>query len=195
MEHSETSPLSDHLKVYTQSAHQQLEKKLVMKMKQVNTPAGYIKLLGLFYTYYHALEKNLQPYLNIPDASERRKADAILADIKALGGELPGISHNVPQPMVNNYAQALGAAYVLEGSTLGGIIIAKMISKQLGIPAATGFSFFSGYGDATVEMWNKFRNFLNALPTAQHFAAAEAAKNTFLTFNEWATTYESVFEV
>lgn len=189
------STLAAHLKHDTQTAHQQLEKKLVMHMKQVRTTADYVRLLGLFYSYYQALENNMQPYLNIPDAIERRKSDAILADIGALGGELPVISNEVPQPEVKSYAQALGAAYVLEGSTLGGIIIAKMISKQLGIPATAGFSFFNGYGEATTEMWSKFRTFLNALPTAQHSAATEAAKNTFLTFNEWATTYESVFEV
>ncbi|WP_177192136.1 biliverdin-producing heme oxygenase [Chitinophaga arvensicola] len=194
MENLATS-LSDYLKSHTQSAHQQLEKKLVANMKQIRNTADYCRLLGLFYTYYQALENNMQPYLSIPDADTRRKADSILADIATLGGELPVMTTEVPQPEVNNYAQALGAAYVLEGSTLGGIIIAKMISKQLGIPATAGFSFFNGYGEDTVEMWNKFRTFLNDLPTAEHFAAAEAAKNTFLTFNEWATIYESVFEV
>lgn len=187
--------ISAYLKSYTHIEHQSLEKLLVRRMKQVRSTTDYIRLLGLFYYYYHALESAMAPWLDIPDALSRRKSASILEDIEALGGVLPETDLRPEVPPISGRAAALGAAYVLEGSTLGGIIIAGMISGQLQMQAEKGFSFFNGYGASTGEMWKKFREYLDNLGENDRHPAAETAKNTFLTFKDWAITYEPIFQV
>ncbi|WP_298707752.1 biliverdin-producing heme oxygenase [Chitinophaga sp.] len=187
--------VSAYLKRYTHTEHLALEKLLVRSMKQIRSKEAYIRLLGLFYYYYHALETAMAPWLDIPDAPARRKAASILEDIAAMGGTLTATDLRPAVPPISGRAAALGAAYVLEGSTLGGIIIAGMISSQLQMQAGKGFSFFNGYGASTGEMWKKFREYLDNLGEDDRQPAAEAAKNTFLTFKDWAIAYEPIFEI
>jgi len=60
-------------------------------------------------------------------------------------------------PEIKNTAQAFGALYVIEGSTLGGQIIKKMVQKQLCMEGNNGLSFFDGYREATSDMWQVFK--------------------------------------
>ncbi|ASZ14208.1 biliverdin-producing heme oxygenase [Chitinophaga pendula] len=191
---------SDHIKEFTKKEHQELEKELVIQIKSIRNIDEYIQLLGLFYHYYTPIEQLLEKWLandeRIPDYAQRRKSAAILNDINACGYTLPVIGHSPPIPAIDSFAAAIGAAYVMEGSTLGGTIIAKMISTQLDIPATKGFSFFNGYGDATRAMWERFRAYLNALATTtEQENAAATARNTFVNFKIWANSYGPVFKI
>ncbi|HEY1199369.1 MAG TPA: biliverdin-producing heme oxygenase [Niastella sp.] len=188
----------DHIKNYTKLEHAALEKHLIGIIKRIRTKEQYIHLLRMFYGFYQALEVEMEQYLThelIPDIKQRRKSDALLQDIKDLGGNEMQFSMQVDTPVINNYARALGAAYVLEGSTLGGLIIAKMIKAQLpDIPADKGFLFFTCYGEDAQNMWKKFRTYLLALTHKEdQDLAAETARKTFLTFKVWIDKYEPVF--
>ncbi|WEK34024.1 MAG: biliverdin-producing heme oxygenase [Candidatus Pseudobacter hemicellulosilyticus] len=185
------------LREQTKAEHALLEKKLVLRIKKINSVAQYQDLLALFYGYYRTLETALQPWLTadrIPDTAERRKSASLLQDIRELGGEIPALPPAVI-PAINSYPEALGAAYVLEGSTLGGMVIAKMISQQVrDLPEGKGFAFFACYGNKTAEMWNIFRNYLDGIHSVtEQQEALEAARNTFLTFSDWVEQYEPVF--
>lgn len=186
----------DHIKSYTKPEHASLEKHLIGIIKGIRTVQQYIDLLRMFYGFYQALEVDMEQYLtqeHIPDIKQRRKADALLQDIRELGGEQP-LQTTIEIPVINSYASALGAAYVLEGSTLGGVIIAKMIKTQLpDIPASKGFSFFTCYGEDALNMWKKFRTYLLALTNKEdQDVTAETARKTFLTFKVWIDKYEPV---
>lgn len=188
----------EYIKQHTKTEHAQLEKKLIGIIKSIRTTAQYIDLLRMFHGYYHALEHKMDQYLtvdHVPDIEERRKSDALLQDIRDIGGESQWQSVTVTTPAINNYPQALGAAYVLEGSTLGGVIIAKMIRAQLPeIPTGKGFTFFNCYGEDATVMWKKFHTYLLALThTNDQQATADTARQTFLKFNDWIDQYEPVF--
>lgn len=187
----------EYLKTYTKLEHASLEKQLIGIIKGIRTTEQYIDLLRMFYGFYQALEPGMEQYLTqelIPDIKQRRKAGALLQDIRDLGDESRQQHIEVDTPVINNYARALGAAYVLEGSTLGGVIIAKMIKTQLpDIPAGKGFSFFTCYGEDGPNMWKKFRTYLLALTNKEdQDIAAETARQTFLTFKAWIDKYEPV---
>ncbi len=190
-----------HIKDYTKAEHASLEKKLIGMIKRVHTPQQYTALLRMFYAYYHTLELKMDQYLSkeiIPDIEERRKSAAILQDIRYMGDTAPMEDHAVQMPEISSWPQAMGAAYVLEGSTLGGVFIARMIRGQLQLPTGEGFSFFNGYGDAIHHMWRKFHVHLNSLEEKNdQLLAATAARQTFLTFSNWADLYESntVFKI
>lgn len=182
------------LKESTAHAHAALEKQLVARIRKISTTADYIQLLLLMYGYYHPLEQQLEPWLDkthFSDGDERRKAGHIPADIRSLGSV-----DFFPQqcsliPTIDSFPAALGALYVLEGSTLGGKIIAAMIARQLNRPVDTGFSFFDPYGDATSEKWNAFREKLEwPFTDAEKQTIVSVANETFLNFKQWVDLYE-----
>ncbi|WP_454804142.1 biliverdin-producing heme oxygenase [Mucilaginibacter phyllosphaerae] len=180
--------LSDKLKEETKTNHQILEKALVGQLKAVRTTQEYANLLKLFYGYFGGLETRINEVIDtnlLPDSTERRKTQAIADDIKALGGEAPDTATGDDLPTINIHLEALGALYVIEGSTLGGKIISKMMQQQLGL--VTGFSFFAGYGEKTEQMWDVFKQALNrqAENPEQEAVVIAAANQTFLKFGEW----------
>jgi heme oxygenase len=50
----------------------------------------------------------------------------------------------------------VGALYVLEGSTLGGQVIARQLAESIGVQPGKGASFFYGHGDDTQAHWKDF---------------------------------------
>jgi heme oxygenase len=183
--------LADKLKTDTLTNHQQLEKMLVGRMKSIRSIQDYIALLQIFYSYFGGLEQQIDQYINeveLPDYQQRRKSAALAQDIKDLGGIPVEKASGNALPAIQNTAQAYAAMYVIEGSTLGGKIISKMMAQQLRINDGSGLSFFSGYGDNTEMMWDKFKQVLDAqAKSAQHESEIiDTANQTFIKFKEWA---------
>jgi heme oxygenase len=181
--------LSEKIKEETKQAHQSLEKIIVGHIKSVQSAEDYKTLLQLLYSYYFPLEILLDEWLNdglVPFYSQRRKAESILHDINAVPDKHSPATLCTDLPPVNNIAAAFGALYVLEGSTLGGTYIAKMLSKQAGIPAMQ-LTFFNGYAGKSMEMWNAFITALNHYAETSGAGAEimQSAKNTFEKFEQW----------
>ncbi|MEO7044597.1 MAG: biliverdin-producing heme oxygenase [Ferruginibacter sp.] len=156
--------LSEKLKLKTKEQHQQLEVKIVGTIKAIRQQRDYVKLLQIFAGYFGALEFLINQTLRsdmLPDFSSRRKAVALKTDLLNMSASLPQKIRNENLPIIINYLHALGALYVMEGSTLGGQVITKMIASKL--PDEKAFSFFQGYGEKTIEMWNSFKESINAM--------------------------------
>lgn len=177
--------LSTKIKEATKDGHQQLEKKVILKLKAIRSNGDYADVLKYFYAYFNEVEKAIQPFITadiLPDHAERRNSSYLKADIEELGGninELPAVTI----PKVGNTLEALGAMYVMEGSIMGGPIIVQMLAKY-GI--TQGVSFFSGYGEATGQMWGKFVAVMNekAATEEQQLQAINAADETFSRFGD-----------
>ncbi|RXT18662.1 biliverdin-producing heme oxygenase [Rhizobium leguminosarum] len=75
----------------------------------------------------HALENGGIGSL-LPDWPERRRAHLLAADIRELDDRLPV---PLPQPALRCEAAVWGAAYVLEGSKLGGVLLAEAVPDHL----------------------------------------------------------------
>jgi heme oxygenase len=54
-------------------------------------------------------------------------------------------------------AALFGSMYVIEGSALGGQVIAPRLERELGLAPGRGASYFHGYGEHTGAMWREFR--------------------------------------
>lgn len=180
--------LHQQLKEYTTAAHQLLEKKLISQIKSIHSARDYVRLLKMMYGYYAAIEVEIERYAaahpNV-NFSNRRKAEYLLDDLKFFNSfEQPLLCQELPA--INSYPAALGALYVLEGSTLGGKIIAQMIAGKFNMTSPQGISFFLGYGEETQAMWQQFKTLLE-----QHFSDSEkeevmrTANDTFTTFRNW----------
>lgn len=178
------------LKQQTMHAHQALEDLLVPRLRQINTTADYARLLQTFYGFFSPLESLIEQYLSpqqLPDIKERRKASFLLNDIATLGYRTEHLATAAHLPFITSEAQAWGALYVLEGSTLGGRGITRMLLKQCPHLTLQHLTFFNGYGEATGPMWLRFQEALNGLECTESelVATVEAANDTFLNFKTW----------
>lgn len=183
----------EQLRESTAQLHQDLERVLIPVIKQANTPAAYIKLLQLFYGYYYPLEQYIAAHIDttFPGGFDnRRKASQLLQDIQVMNGaplDPPATCTDIP--VINDNAQALGAMYVLEGSTLGGQVICQIIQRNLQVPEVSqALSFFNGYGDETRAKWDSFVHYLEGYhgDDAQRARLVDAANDTFRKFKAWA---------
>jgi len=94
-----------------------------------------------------------------------------------LGGELPPDPWQVPA--MDSTEKLVGALYVVEGSTLGGQVIARQISASLGLTAQHGARFFNGWGEQTETRWSSFWRYADEICRAADHPAAAVAAVTF----------------
>ncbi len=179
--------LSTLIKEKTLTAHQQLEKKIIHSLKQMQSKEDYKDLLLQFYLFYKPLEDLVEAHIDhnhVFDYNLRRKSVSLYNDLKELGIQNIGKFAELQDlPPVKNHLHALGVLYVFEGSTLGGSIIANMVKTKTNLNNA--LSFFYGYETQTQLMWQRFQLFLNE-PQLNNFGqetVINAAIDTFNTFN------------
>ena len=181
--------LSEKLKEHTKQHHQLLEKKMVAQMKAITTPQEYAKLLSVFYSFFGGLEMALDKCIDLtllPDYAQRRKSTALAQDLLDLSAPLPFFALRNDLPEIRDHIQSIGALYVMEGSTLGGKIIAKMMLQQLNVTDMPGLTFFNGYGEQTMSMWQTFKNSIDIpLSSTEVEIIIQSANDTFLQFSNW----------
>jgi heme oxygenase (biliverdin-IX-beta and delta-forming) len=124
------------------------------------------------------------------DIHERARSPALLSDLKALGLDEDAIARLplwAAPHRIDSEGSLLGALYVLEGSTLGGIQIARALRGQIGDETGDGRRFFLGRGDQQGAMWGDFVERLETLSESPEQAtqAIEAAVITFQEFEAW----------
>lgn len=118
------------------------------------------------------------------NASERGKRQSLESDL----GELGAIVCALPLaglPELRSVAEAVGSAYVIEGSTLGGRVLSRHVQTCLG--AQVPRSFLEVYGHDTGHRWHAFRAALAsyALGRETQDRVIAGAKCTFRTFTRW----------
>ncbi len=106
---------------------------------------------------HDALPARLQPWFRA-----RRRGGFASADVAWLrdeAGEAPPDMRAMAAAALplDTLVQALGSIYVIEGSALGGRVIAPHLKKTLDIGPGHGASYFHGFGGQTGEMWRDFR--------------------------------------
>jgi heme oxygenase len=184
--------LTEELKEYTEDVHHASEKKMIVALRQITTTEDYLRMLNWLYGFYAPVEEMIRKYLtkdNFPDIDRRSRAEYILWDIRESGLPIPEPERCEWLPVIDSFHSALGAMYVLEGSTLGGRIIAGMIARSL--DSTRCLSFFNGYGAETIHMWSTFKTYLNQpFSTHERREIITAAEDTFLTFKNWIEKHE-----
>ena len=111
----------------------------------------------------------------IPDWFERRRREYLFADLAALGVKAPPL---LPQPIFGCDAELWGAAYVLEGSKLGGAMLAKSVQADLPL------RYLNPHGPKTGM--KAFMDSLDNVPVADPSRAVAAARSVFALFHKAA---------
>ena len=174
------------LKNDTKAAHVRVEKVMVKELKAINSLEDYGKLLERLFLFYNPLESKVHQYIDqaiLPDIEKRKHTQWILKDLKALNYNANTSTESKTQ-QITSTAYAVGVLYVMEGSTMGGQIISKMLKKQLG--ANTSTYYFDSYSDETMDMWLSFKNSIAQYET--HLDKEEVfkgANETFSSLKEW----------
>ena len=147
----------------------------------------YEVFLGASIAVVAPLEARIACWLGLPSDGFCRTT-ALRSDLAALGAsEL----HPADVPSISSLAEAMGAAYVVEGSALDGTKHAAAVARRLGDDAPT--RFLSLRGEQTGDRWRRFVMSLEHwgahAPKHARIMACESARATFAAY---ASAFASV---
>ena len=176
------------LRAATDPAHRALEAGLDWQAR-VATRTGYRDLLARLYGFHATWEPAIGAQL-ADDAflAPRRRLALIAADLDHLGlgpAAVAALPRSEPVRL-DGPAGAIGALYVLEGSTLGGQLIGRHIAGLHDF-GETGLTYYRAHGPRTGSMWAAFRTRLEDFaddPDAEAVLSA-AAVTTFTAMRDW----------
>jgi heme oxygenase len=184
-------PTLSRLRSETREQHETIEKTLLL-MDDDLTLEAYRRRLAQFYGFYQPVEERLfhrsGPLAGWLSLEQRRKTSLLRADLMALGGLATDcLPLCTKLPRLVSSAECFGCLYVLEGATLGGVIISRHVQQKLGVVPSEGGAFFSGYGDQTGAMWQAFRSAITAFSTdaEDQDVVVASARATFLALQHW----------
>ena len=179
--------IAEALKEQTAAQHQAAEDSLVPRISGIRSVADYASILHTFYGFFQPLSDLIRKHIHpdhLPDIHERRTSELIIRDLSTLNLPVNNLPRTTSLPDISSAAQAFGALYVMEGSTLGGRVIRKMLLQHPGLKLGEeALNFFDGYGSETGPRWLSFQKALNQQPDAGPIISA--AKETFTHFKNW----------
>jgi heme oxygenase len=154
------------------------------------------RLWGFHRPFEAILEKAVAKIGVSRDLEGRRRREMLKSDLATLGATLESID-SLPQcewlrPM-ESLAEVMGAMYVVEGSTLGGLHLARALGPLFGAETAEGRRFFLGYGERHGAMWRSFLSELEQSVTTvdEEVAVIEGALRTFEIFETWMNDWRA----
>jgi heme oxygenase len=181
------------LRQATAAAHQRLHHLPGLAALQAGTIGRdeYAAVLRRLLAFHRAVEARMEaaPSL-LPygiDFARRRRSALLLDDLAWLGAPAAPLPPPPVLPPLLTAAQALGCLYVTEGSTLGGLELARKLDHLLPPGTTSGRSFLFGHGAAHGAMWREFCAALESCGTTpdrrdEMIAVALAA---FAAFGDW----------
>ena len=178
------------LKESTRHQHEDVEG-VVDVMNKLFSWEDYKIMIAKFRSFYSAYEP-LLPLEALKtagfDYNERRKLPSLDRDAKILG--LHDEKPFTELPDISSLPRAFGSIYVIEGSTLGGQVIARHLKGQLGLTPENGGAFFSSYGPNVGPMWKQFGEAITVFAGdgENDEEIIDAAKETFDSINRCMST-------
>jgi heme oxygenase len=180
------APILARLRAETRPYHDAVEQNEFNQALVAGTPSEaattrfLTRMYGFLAPYEAALLGHaaaLGPAWEIP---ERLRAHLILADLHVEASQLP-LCPALP-PLATG-PQLLGAMYVLEGSTLGGQVLARQLAKA----GSSQLRYFTGYGAQTGPRWKAFCQLLSEAATdaATENEIVQSAIHTFQHLATW----------
>jgi heme oxygenase len=162
--------------------------------------SDYRMLLQRLWGFHHVFEAVLQDmdasHLSKSiDLNKRARAPLLELDLAAVGLDRASIEKLPTCEWLikpKNEAEFMGALYVVEGSTLGGVHIARALKSLFVSDSGEGRRFFLGYGEEHGTLW---RGFLSELEVTAQTEKNEAdilhgANTTFQDFEKWMSDWK-----
>lgn len=166
-----THTLRQRLKELTLPFHTELEKMPIAVMLadgliEKEKYADYLTKIAAIHQVLEPLIVGMSEWTHYEiDPSQRLRLPLLLADLEALGKTNILIESAVLDTPWN-FATAVGAMYVLEGSTMGGQILSRKLSHILGDDGIACTRYFQAYGENSMKRWGEFCQFLDLFEAA-----------------------------
>jgi heme oxygenase len=179
----------EQLRTATAVQHTTLEARLPLTHPQLDLDI-YKRIIAAYYGFHLPLQQSIERFL-APQAIDpaRQKIPALIKDLHALGLDdlqIQALPLCTELPAIGSVAQLLGVMYVMEGATLGGQVLRRIIADRLGVDADSGGEFLDVYGRDTGRLWKAFLKQLAEFDTPLHNAeVVQAACATFHCFQTW----------
>jgi heme oxygenase len=167
------------LREETSAAHGALDETLQI-VERLSATDQRARLLAGYHLLHQETEAKVAPFVGgIADLDfvARRRSSFIAEGLGSLGKS--AVADRPASPDIHTSAEAMGALYVLEGSSLGGRVILKEL-KRRGASLA-GLGFLDPYGAETGRRWRSFLIVLERELNSceQRADAVKGALNTF----------------
>lgn len=177
------------LKEETAGLHEQAER-YVHILDPRATLDDYRRYLAAMWGFHAPLERAFAAHAGLAaagfDAPGRARCDLAARDLRALGDARDAWPEAPRVPDTGELARAIGAAYVIEGSTLGGRFILANLPPPIAEVRGTATAFLAGYGRDTGARWRAYGALVEAsLPPAEVDTAIAAAQATFEDLIAW----------
>ncbi|CAB3675175.1 MAG: biliverdin-producing heme oxygenase [Achromobacter pulmonis] len=178
------SPVHQVLRDGTRERHETLDQGLALSDADLDQ-TRYLAYLRALLGWLEPVERPLWrlPWpAGLQAATRAGKSALIRADLLAAGDASPAPQClDVPVPRAAD-AYALGVAYVVEGSQLGGRFLAKRL--QDAVPPLP-LRYLRGYGDDTGTLWKAFLACLDDCARGQEAQALRGAQDAFDSLTAW----------
>lgn len=172
---------TERFKEATKDLHQQVEEENLARfiMDHSMDMETYKLLLLQNFLAYQKTENAIAPFIN---DYQGQKHEQLQKDLEQL--EITKFSPEI-KFSCHSRAEAFGAAYVVEGSALGGMVLSRNIPKCPGLASIEKHHFFNGDKN-NLKSWNDFKNKLleQDFSEKEQEEALEKAKETFRFFRE-----------
>ncbi len=182
------------LRAATREAHARLDALVDLRSWNRATHEWWLqRMLGLHEPLEHELGVWRTAWVtpdrpHTPDVAVRRRAGAITADLITLGlteTQVRALPRSPLPPAPTERGRALGQLYVLDGSALGGAVIATHAIAG-GIPPEACTSL--AHSRERITSWRETKNLLNELTGEELDRAVRAAVELFAVFEAWLRT-------
>lgn len=146
------------------------------------TREEYKLLLLQNYIAYKVTEEQIGKFLPREETTKHQRLEEDLARLEV---NTSAGSAYLDHFTCHSYAEAMGAAYVVEGSALGGMVIAKELKQCEQLQELGNQRFFNGERN-NIKSWNAFKKQLEQTHFSEEeaFQATEKAKETFRFFQK-----------
>jgi heme oxygenase len=152
------------------------------------TTAQYVEVLQKLYGVVAAWEDRaiqIAPVWLQPALLARQRKSLLERDLAWFGATHSNV-RCATLHAVDDLPSLLGAMYVMEGSTLGGQLIARHVEAALHLSEGKGDAYFRGHGSNTGPLWKEFCEMLkHRIPDEQSETVIISAKAMFSTFGKW----------
>lgn len=159
-----SSNLHQQLKSATAAIHEALHRQPLLQrlMEPDCTLDEYRSVLAVFQQFHLRAETRLGEIRYPRFAGEAPVLTWLSEDIHVVGSDLMPLDHQFDGNIIKSVdlSNYLGYLYVKQGSTLGGQVLCRRLSRSLALTPERGLRFFSGFGEQTRQNWLYFLHYL-----------------------------------
>jgi heme oxygenase (biliverdin-IX-beta and delta-forming) len=182
------SPLRERLRAATKAAHHRIDHHplLAPLVSPQLSLEHYQRILQTLFWFHDPLQATLEVACAHFQGSESfppsDRRTWLLQDLNFFKVEPIVEGHPLTDwrgPALSANAELVGALYVVEGSTLGGQVIARQLQENFGYRAVSGARLFNGHGVNTMLRWNNFWRYADLCPEHEWRLAEAKAVEVF----------------